>query len=158
MAKRKNKIFDDAKGVENSPPLANIQNTAEAEVQEESIVESLPDDMTELTKIDEYLSEISRLKVELNNCKQLIEKLEIEKMQLQSDNDQLLLKLSEISEKNAALECKNAALECDLKTKIQTLPPIQSINTSQPSSKNQNNIRSKNVNYIRYDNNGYGTW
>lgn len=114
----------------------------------ESMVENVPDDPTQMDMLNDKLSQISQLNAELNVARQKIAELESKIEKLQADNDQLVMKLAEASAKNAEL------IEIPLQVQL------PSGKAATVMGKSTNNVVSKRVNYIHtdYSNNGYGTW
>ena len=112
------------------------------------MVENVPDDPIQMDLLNDKLSQISQLNAELNAARQKIAELEVQVEKLQSDNDQLVMKLAEAASKNV----ENIRIPLQIQ-----LPSGQAVNVI---GKSTNNIVSKRVNYIHtdYSNNGYGTW
>ena len=153
--KNKNKIFDEQENdaAENAAsPLATSNNAETADltpdVSNESMVENVPDDPTQMDMLNDKLRQISQLNAELNIAHQQIAELEAKVEKLQSENDQLVMKLAEASAKNAEL------IEIPLQVQL------PSGEAATVMGKSNNKVISKRVNYIHtdYNNNGYGTW
>ena len=118
------------------------------DISNESMVENVPDDPTQMDMLNDKLRQISQLSAELNVARQQIAELEAKIEKLQSENDQLVMKLAETSAKNAEL------IEIPLQVQL------PSGEAATVMGKSNNKVVSKRVNYIHtdYSNNGYGTW
>ena len=140
--KRKNNIVEQLQATENTniADQTTIFDTLDPETNNESMLESVPDDPKQMDMLNDKISQIQQLMSELNVAKSTISELEAKIKQLQSDNDMLVMKLAEQAaaavQQKSDIEQHNAA----------------SIQTSSP--------RPKNVYYNqpKYINNGYGTW
>lgn len=151
MAKKnKNRIFEEQNNAEAETTAAapeEVKTDLAPDVSNESMVENVPDDPTQLDMLNDKLSQIQQLNAELNVARQKIAELESKIEKLQADNDQLVMKLAEASAKNAEL------IETPLQVKL------PSSKAATVMGKSTNNVISKQVNYIQnYKNNGYGTW
>lgn len=151
MAKKnKNRIFEEQNNAAAETTAAapeEVKTDLAPDVSNESMVENVPDDPTQLDMLNDKLSQISQLNAELNVARQKIAELESKIEKLQADNDQLVMKLAEASAKNAEL------IETPLQVKL------PSSKAATVMGKSTNNVISKQVNYIQnYKNNGYGTW
>lgn len=151
MAKKnKNRIFEEQNNTAaetTAAVLEEVKTDLAPDVSNESMVENVPDDPTQLDMLNDKLSQISQLNAELNVARQKIAELESKIEKLQADNDQLVVKLAEASAKNAEL------IEIPLHAQL------HSGKAATVMGKSTNNVVSKQVNYIQnYKNNGYGTW
>lgn len=152
--KNKNKIFDEQENAaaENAaaPFATSNDETTDLtpDISNESMVENVPDDPTQMDMLNDKLRQISQLNAELNVARQQIAELEAKIEKLQSENDQLVMKLAETSAKNAEL------IEIPLQVQL------PSGEAATVMGKSNNKVVSKRVNYIHtdYSNNGYGTW
>lgn len=149
--KNKNRIFEEQNNAATETTVAaseEVKTDLVPDVSNESMVENVPDDPTQMDMLNDKLSQISQLNVELNVARQKIAELESKIEKLQTDNDQLVMKLAEASAKNAEL------IEIPLQVQL------PSGKAATVMGKSTNNVVSKRVNYIHtdYSNNGYGTW
>ncbi len=149
--KNKNRIFEEQNNAAVETTAAapeEVKTDLDPDVSNESMVENVPDDPTQMDLLNDKLSQISQLNAELNAARQKIAELESKIEKLQTDNDQLVMKLAETSAKNAEL------IEIPLQVQL------PSGKAATVMGKSTNNVVSKRVNYIHtdYSNNGYGTW
>lgn len=114
----------------------------------ESMVENVPDDPAQMELLNDKLNQISQLTTELNIAKQTIVELETQLDKLQADNDQLIMKLADVTAKNAEL----------MQIKSQAQLPSGKATTVIGKTTNNSISKHVNYNYINSINNGYGTW
>lgn len=149
--KNKNRIFEEQNSAAAETTAAapkEVKTDLAPDVSNESMVENVPDDPTQMDMLNDKLSQISQLNTELNVARQKIVELESKIEKLQADNDQLIMKLADASAKNAEF------IEIPLQVQLPSGKAATVI------GKSTNNVVSKRVNYIHtdYSNNGYGTW
>lgn len=142
-----------------------VSMSQEKEQLESKIVEYI----NQIDALKDSATEINRLKNELDKCKSKCESLEKsnatisalknEISSLKADNDQYLIKISELTFENAQLTSQLSTFEQDRK-RNGVMPNQNRFSPSYGSQQSFNNsLAQPNIDaYNPYINNGYGTW